>query len=230
MDSDQTDSNSEKAKIKKNTEQTNDEMIEPKLPERTKGRNFFSSLLSNFRKKEKSCENINNCNCKEKNNSNKENRNSINENKYVDNRKRVKEEEEKDRNSECEITNATKMSGAGATDTFQKRPISNSSSSRSTPSPPNSSPTTPTRRKPSEAVDIPASSLPPIHISTPKDSPLKEAFESIANLTKGSLSPGYDSYSRRTFLLQLPTEYDNNSHDDLSADEAYEIPTISKVS
>ena len=83
----------------------------------------------------------------------------------------------------------------------------------------------------SKAVNIPMPSPPPIRISTPGDNPLTEnPFSAISSLANGSLSPGYDSYSKRSFLLQLPTEYDNNSHDDLSADEAYEIPTISKVS
>lgn len=56
--------------------------------------------------------------------------------------------------------------------------------------------------------------------------PLQEALGNIKNLAAGTinLSPGYDSYTRR-LLLQLPTEYDMTHHDDLSADEAYELPT-----
>ncbi|XP_018025251.1 inositol-trisphosphate 3-kinase A isoform X3 [Hyalella azteca] len=38
-----------------------------------------------------------------------------------------------------------------------------------------------------------------------------------------TLSPGYDTY-QLTLLLPLPTEYDSASHDDLSADETYELP------
>ena len=56
--------------------------------------------------------------------------------------------------------------------------------------------------------------------------PLHEALGNIKNLATGTinLSPGYDSYTRR-LLLPLPTEYDMAHHDDLSADEAYELPT-----
>lgn len=56
--------------------------------------------------------------------------------------------------------------------------------------------------------------------------PLQEALGNIKNLAAGTinLSPGYESYTRR-LLLPLPTEYDMAHHDDLSADEAYELPT-----
>lgn len=56
--------------------------------------------------------------------------------------------------------------------------------------------------------------------------PLQEALGNIKNLAAGTinLSPGYDSYTRR-LLMPLPTEYDMANHDDLSADEAYELPT-----
>ncbi|KAK8736753.1 hypothetical protein OTU49_004633 [Cherax quadricarinatus] len=55
--------------------------------------------------------------------------------------------------------------------------------------------------------------------------PLQEALVNIKSLVAGplNLSPGYESYTRR-LLLPLPTEYDTAHHDDLSADEAYEIP------
>nr|XP_045626142.1 inositol-trisphosphate 3-kinase B-like isoform X2 [Procambarus clarkii] len=55
--------------------------------------------------------------------------------------------------------------------------------------------------------------------------PLHEALVNIKSLVAGplNLSPGYESYTRR-LLLPLPTEYDTALHDDLSADEAYEIP------
>ncbi|CAL4059763.1 unnamed protein product [Meganyctiphanes norvegica] len=48
----------------------------------------------------------------------------------------------------------------------------------------------------------------------------QERSVSVGGVT---LSPGYESYTKR-LLLPLPTEYDHNSYDDLSADEAYEIP------
>ncbi|XP_050711216.1 inositol-trisphosphate 3-kinase A-like isoform X2 [Eriocheir sinensis] len=56
--------------------------------------------------------------------------------------------------------------------------------------------------------------------------PLHEALGNIKTLVAGTinLSPGYESYTRR-LLLPLPTEYDTAHHDDLSADEAYELPT-----
>ncbi|KAK7068414.1 hypothetical protein SK128_017434 [Halocaridina rubra] len=60
----------------------------------------------------------------------------------------------------------------------------------------------------------------PIRVSAP----FQEAMTSIQSLVSGplNLSPGYESYTRH--LLTLPTEYDTAHHDDLSADEAFEIP------
>lgn len=55
--------------------------------------------------------------------------------------------------------------------------------------------------------------------------PLQEALVNINSLVTRplNLSPGYESYTKRILLLH-PTEYDTAHHDDLSADEAYEIP------
>ncbi|ROT73370.1 hypothetical protein C7M84_008207 [Penaeus vannamei] len=67
----------------------------------------------------------------------------------------------------------------------------------------------------------------PIRVSTVggPPPPLHEALVNINSLVTGplNLSPGYDSYTKRILLLH-PTEYDTSIHDDLSADEAYEIP------
>lgn len=57
---------------------------------------------------------------------------------------------------------------------------------------------------------------PPIHVTEPSETSSMEEKCTV------SLSPGYASYSE-TLLLPLPTEYDSASHDDLSADETYEL-------
>lgn len=66
----------------------------------------------------------------------------------------------------------------------------------------------------------------PIRVSTVGGPPpLQEALVNINSLVTGplNLTPGYESYTKRILLLH-PTEYDTSIHDDLSADEAYEIP------
>lgn len=80
----------------------------------------------------------------------------------------------------------------------------------------------------SEGAATPARPLAiPIRVSTVggPPPPLQEALVNINSLVTGplNLSPGYESYTKRILLLH-PTEYDTSIHDDLSADEAYEIP------
>ena len=57
---------------------------------------------------------------------------------------------------------------------------------------------------------------PPIHVTQASDVPPPSTDDAC------TLSPGYASYSE-TLRLPLPTEYDCASHDDLSADETYEL-------
>ena len=59
---------------------------------------------------------------------------------------------------------------------------------------------------------------PPIRVTQHVENTITEVVVPSYNL-----SPGYSSYSQSTLLLPLPTEYDFASHDDLSADETYEI-------
>ncbi|XP_076064667.1 inositol 1,4,5-triphosphate kinase 2 [Oratosquilla oratoria] len=76
-----------------------------------------------------------------------------------------------------------------------------------------------------DAEDDPPSQGTPTQ-SILNSSVIQESLNNIRALTAGmiNLSPGYDTYQQQNVFLPLPTEYDLNPHDDLSSDEAYEIP------
>ena len=75
------------------------------------------------------------------------------------------------------------------------------------------------------------SNPPPITVSEPaqQDEEKEQSLNGVQSEdNEMCLSPGYKSYSLK-LLLQLPTEYDTASHDDLSADEAYDLSLTSRT-